>query len=80
MRGRIALVLLGWLGAFLIVMILFLLFGKRLQELPLAVRALVISGVLTVSMTQVVMPFISRRLRMTGGTPPSDTTRGSTTT
>jgi antibiotic biosynthesis monooxygenase (ABM) superfamily enzyme len=63
MKARLTFVLLAWLGAFLIVMALFLAFGAQLRDLPLPLRALAISGVLVVSMTQVVIPLINRFLR-----------------
>lgn len=63
MKMRVIFVLLSWLAAFAIVMTLFVLFGTELDDMPLAARALVISGVLVVSMTQVVIPFIRRVLR-----------------
>jgi antibiotic biosynthesis monooxygenase (ABM) superfamily enzyme len=61
--ARVKFVLLSWLAAFLIVMGLFAAFGTELQDMPLALRALVISGVLTVAMTQVAIPLITRFLR-----------------
>jgi antibiotic biosynthesis monooxygenase (ABM) superfamily enzyme len=63
MKARMKFVLLAWLGAFVIVMGLFLMFGSVLEDMPLAVRALLISGVLTVCMSQVVLPLIQRLLR-----------------
>jgi antibiotic biosynthesis monooxygenase (ABM) superfamily enzyme len=63
MKARAIFVLLAWLGAFLIVMALFVAFGAQLEDLPLPLRALAISGVLVVSMTQVVTPLINRFLR-----------------
>ena len=58
MKARIAFLLLAWLSAFIIVMALFAAF--RLEDLPIALRALVISGVLSISMTQLVIPLILR--------------------
>ena len=66
MKARVTFVLLAWLAAFVIVMALFLAFGTQLRELPLALRALVISGVLVVTMTQVAIPLIQRFLRSAG--------------
>jgi antibiotic biosynthesis monooxygenase (ABM) superfamily enzyme len=63
MKARATFDLLAWLGAFLIVMALFVAFGAQLEDLPLPLRALAISGVLVVSMTQVVTPLINRFLR-----------------
>jgi antibiotic biosynthesis monooxygenase (ABM) superfamily enzyme len=63
MKGRLKFLLLAWLAAFLIVMALFVAFGAQLDDLPLPLRALAISGVLVVSMTQIVIPLIHRLLR-----------------
>ena len=63
MKARIEFLLLAWLSAFVIVMALFLAFGWVLDDLPLAARALVISGVLVITMTQLVLPLINRFLR-----------------
>jgi antibiotic biosynthesis monooxygenase (ABM) superfamily enzyme len=63
MKARVKFVLLSWLAAFIIVMALFLVIGPQLQDLPLALRALAISGVLVVTMTQVAIPLITRFLR-----------------
>ncbi len=64
MRMRLAFVGLAWVGAFSIVMALFAVLGRQLDELPVPLRALVISGVLVVSMTQIVIPLINRVLRL----------------
>jgi antibiotic biosynthesis monooxygenase (ABM) superfamily enzyme len=63
MTSRLKFVLLAWLAAFLIVMALFAAFGEQLEDLSLPLRALTISGVLVVSMTQVALPLIHRLLR-----------------
>jgi hypothetical protein len=49
----------AWLAAFLLVTALLSLFGDDLASLPLALRALVMSGVLMTVMTTVVMPAVS---------------------
>jgi hypothetical protein len=49
----------AWLVAFLLVTALLSFFGDELASLPLALRALVISGVLMTVMTTVVMPALS---------------------
>ena len=64
---RVAFVFLCWLAAFAVVMGLFGLFGSQLDDMPLAVRALVISGVLAVVMTQAAIPLIQRLLRRMPG-------------
>jgi antibiotic biosynthesis monooxygenase (ABM) superfamily enzyme len=67
LKARLAFVFLAWIFAFGIVMALFLLLGDELSAMPLALRALSISGVLVVTMTQVVIPlirsFLSRIVR-----------------
>jgi antibiotic biosynthesis monooxygenase (ABM) superfamily enzyme len=49
----------AWLAAFLVVVSLLTLFGDELGSLPLAVRALVMSGVLVGLMANLVMPIVS---------------------
>lgn len=49
----------AWLVAFLVVTTVLTLFGDELGSLPLALRALVISGVLVTLMANVVMPVVS---------------------
>jgi antibiotic biosynthesis monooxygenase (ABM) superfamily enzyme len=66
MKARATFVLLSWFAAFMIVMALFVAFGAQLDDLPLPLRALSISGVLVFSMTQVVIPLINRFLRSRG--------------
>jgi antibiotic biosynthesis monooxygenase (ABM) superfamily enzyme len=48
----------AWLVAFLVVTALLTVFGDELKSLPLALRALVISGVLVALMVNVVMPVL----------------------
>jgi antibiotic biosynthesis monooxygenase (ABM) superfamily enzyme len=67
LKARVTFLLLSWLAAFLIVMALFLVAGGTLTDLPLPLRALTISGVLVVSMTQLAIPLINRFLRARGG-------------
>ena len=52
----------AWLVAFLVVTALLTLFGDELGSLPLAQRALVISGVLVALMVNLVMPVLSAAL------------------
>ena len=66
MKARLAFVLLAWLAAFLTVMLLFLAV-PQVKDLPLALRALAISGVLSISMTQLLIPLIQRFLRSASG-------------
>jgi Pyridoxamine 5'-phosphate oxidase len=49
----------AWLVAFLVVTALLTLFGDELGSLPLALRALVISGLLVALMVNVVMPVLN---------------------
>jgi len=63
LRDKLVFVGLAWLAAYVIVMVLLLVFGDRMLELPLALRSLVVSGVLVISMTQLVIPMINAHLR-----------------
>jgi antibiotic biosynthesis monooxygenase (ABM) superfamily enzyme len=65
MKARLAFLLLTWASAFVIVMLL-LFAVPQLKDFPLALRALVISGVLSITMTQLAIPFIQRVLRSAG--------------
>ena len=56
---RVTTTLAAWLVAFLTVTVLLTLFGEQLGSLPLALRALTISGVLVALMANVVMPVLS---------------------
>jgi antibiotic biosynthesis monooxygenase (ABM) superfamily enzyme len=59
----------AWLVAFVVVTTLLSVLGDQLKSLPLAVRALLISGVLVALMVNVVMPVLSSTLarRLSGG-------------
>jgi antibiotic biosynthesis monooxygenase (ABM) superfamily enzyme len=62
----------AWLVAFAVVMSLFSLLGDELAALPLAPRALVISGVLVALMVNLVMPVVNVGVaRWVRGAPPS---------
>ena len=52
----------AWLVAFLVVLALLTLLGDELGSLPLALRALVISGLLVALMVNLVMPVLSAAL------------------
>jgi antibiotic biosynthesis monooxygenase (ABM) superfamily enzyme len=65
MKARLAFILLAWSAAFLIVMLLFLVV-PQVKDLPLALRAVAISGVLSITMTQLAIPLIQRLLRSAG--------------
>jgi hypothetical protein len=58
-QAKVATTLAAWLVAFLIVTALLSVFGDELASMPLALRALVMSGVLMTVMTTVVMPALS---------------------
>jgi hypothetical protein len=58
--SRVAITLSAWLAAFLIVFVLVALFGEQLDSLPLAVRLLVISGVMVIAMVNLVEPLLRR--------------------
>ncbi len=60
LQRRLATTLAAWLIAWALVVALLSLFGDELASLPLALRALAISGVLVVLMANVVMPLVSR--------------------
>jgi hypothetical protein len=49
----------SWLSAFLVVLTLLSVFKDELASLPLAARALVLSGVLVTVMTTVVLPALN---------------------
>jgi antibiotic biosynthesis monooxygenase (ABM) superfamily enzyme len=56
---RLVMTLAGWIVAFLIVIALLSVLKEELASLPLALRALVISGVLVAIMVNAVMPVLS---------------------
>jgi hypothetical protein len=72
-RRRLALLLItlaAWLVAFLVVLALLTLLGDELKSLPLALRALVISGVVVSLMANLVMPVLNVAVaRALGGRP-----------
>jgi antibiotic biosynthesis monooxygenase (ABM) superfamily enzyme len=53
----------AWLAAYVVVMIIYLVWGAGLAALPLWARALVLSGVLATFMVNMAMPAIRRILR-----------------
>jgi antibiotic biosynthesis monooxygenase (ABM) superfamily enzyme len=60
----------GWLVAFLVVLALLSFFKDELASLPLALRALVISGILVALMVNVVMPVLGNAIpRWLAGSP-----------
>jgi uncharacterized membrane protein len=69
-RPRLATTLAAWMAAFGIVTALLSVLGDELNSLPLAIRALIISGAVVTIMTTVVMPALSVavRRRLAGST------------
>lgn len=66
----------AWLVAFVVVLTLLTLLGDELKSLPLALRALLISGVLVTLMANVVMPLLSVVIaRWLSGVPTADVPR-----
>jgi hypothetical protein len=78
-RPRLAktvMTLAAWLVAFAVVMALLTLLGDELASLPLALRALVISGVLVSLMANLVMPILNSAIaRWLSGGPINGTRR-----
>ena len=66
---RLVTTLAAWLVAFLLVTALLTVFGDELGSLPLAPRALVISGPLVAVMVNLVMPVLSTALARRLGPP-----------
>jgi antibiotic biosynthesis monooxygenase (ABM) superfamily enzyme len=66
----LAMTLGGWLMAFLVVTALLTLLGDELGSLPLALRALVISGVLVALMVNLVMPALNAAISRWTASPP----------
>jgi antibiotic biosynthesis monooxygenase (ABM) superfamily enzyme len=56
--AKVATTIAAWLVAFLVVTALLSLFGDQLAALPLAVRALIMSGVLVTLMVNLAMPVV----------------------
>ena len=57
--AKLATTIAAWVVAFLVVTALLSLFGDQLAALPLAVRALIMSGVLVTLMVNLAMPVVS---------------------
>jgi antibiotic biosynthesis monooxygenase (ABM) superfamily enzyme len=60
--ARLVTTVLAWAIAFLTVLALLTVFGDQLSSLPMALRALVISGLLVILMANLVMPVVSRAI------------------
>lgn len=50
----------GWAVAFVIVLIMLSVFGKQLESLPIALNALIFTGILVPIMGNLVMPMVSK--------------------
>lgn len=57
---KIATLLLLWLGAYVTLVVLFTLFGRQLDSLPMPLRVLIVSAILVLVMTQIVLPLVAR--------------------
>jgi antibiotic biosynthesis monooxygenase (ABM) superfamily enzyme len=69
---RLATTLAAWLVAWVVVVALLSLLGDELGSLPLALRALAISGVLVALMANLVMPVLAQLAgRLVRGAPPT---------
>jgi uncharacterized membrane protein len=62
-RARVATTLAAWTAAYVVVLALLSVLGDQLGSLPLAIRALIISGVVVTIMTTVVMPALEAVVR-----------------
>ena len=67
---RLLTTLAAWLVAFLVVWTLLTVFADELKTLPLALRALVISGILISSMVNLVIPLLSAAAARLQARPP----------
>jgi antibiotic biosynthesis monooxygenase (ABM) superfamily enzyme len=75
--AKVATTVAAWVVAFLVVTALLSLFGDQLAALPLAVRALIMSGVLVTLMVNLAMPVVGVGIgRLLAGPP----TRGGSLT
>ena len=74
--AAVATTLAAWLVAFLVVTGLLTLFGGALGSLPVALRALVISGLLVTLMVNVVMPTLNGAVARRFAVPPRSRLQG----
>jgi antibiotic biosynthesis monooxygenase (ABM) superfamily enzyme len=73
---RLLSTLAAWLVAFLVVWTLLTVFADELKTLPVALRALVISGILVSLMVNLVMPLLSAAAARLQARPPQTRTSG----
>lgn len=63
--------LVAWSAAFAVVMVLLVSFGPQIASLPVAIRAMLISGAVVIVMVNLVMPVLNRTIaRWLAGTRP----------
>jgi len=60
---RAKLALLAWAGAYLVVLVVLAIGGPAMGGWPLALRALVLSGLMVAAMTWVIVPVVTRLFR-----------------
>ena len=61
--SRAKLALLTWAGAYAVILLVLAIGGPAMAGWPLAVRALVVSGLMVAAMTWVIVPVVTRLLR-----------------
>lgn len=62
-RPRVKLALLTWAGAYAVILLVLAIAGPAMASWPLAVRALVLSGLMVTAMTWVIVPVMTRLSR-----------------
>ena len=62
-RPRAKLALLTWAGAYVVILLVLAIGGPAMASWPLAVRALVLSGLMVAAMTWVIVPAMTRLFR-----------------
>lgn len=60
---RAKLALLTWAGAYAVILLVLAIGGPAMGRWPLAVRALVLSGLMVAAMTWVIVPVVTRLFR-----------------
>jgi antibiotic biosynthesis monooxygenase (ABM) superfamily enzyme len=62
-RPRAKLALLTWAGAYAVILLVLAIAGPSMASWPLALRALVLSGLMVAAMTWVIVPVMTRVFR-----------------
>ena len=62
-RPRAKLALLTWAGAYAVILLVLAIGGRAMAGWPLALRALVLSGLMVAAMTWVIVPVTTRLFR-----------------